>query len=368
MRSSRSAKRHSHASSKIAFCCLIPALALTIIGVMVLFPILAPESAKKLSSIASMYASNDDAAVTAAFEEFMVAYKKEYATKKEREIRKQQFSENYRRIMEHNSQPDKNFELGINQFADYSMDEVKELFLSKSEFVEAANYEQELQIDAKSEELRDIDWVEKGKVSPVKDQGPCGSCWTFSSIAAVESLYAIKKGVSPINFSEQQLVDCCKSIYSDGCNGGERWNAFEYISNAGIALREKYPYLGYDDVCKKDIETVFKISGFYNITPDDNSELAGKLLEAPVSVGVNVVFNFLFYKKGVLDKGCSSDEINHGVVAVGVNLTAPIPYYKIKNSWGPNWGDNGYILIKRSEGKTPGLCAVAHKGCMPLLK
>ena len=304
--------------------------------------------------------------VTLAFEEFKHDHGKVYQTKEEEVNRRAVFAENYRRIVEFNSEKH-NFELGINQFADLTQEEFRRLHLSNPEPVDLSSidYSRSVTDDSADEP---VDWVEKGKVSPIRDQGNCGSCWTFASIAATESLHAIKENLNtPLSFSEQQLVDCCRTPLSQGCNGGERWQAFAYITQEGIAARDDYPYMARNGVCKQDsVKKVMKLNEYKNITRGNSIELAEHVRLRPVSIGVNASpFVFLYYKSGILDSGCPSNEINHAVVAVGVGEKDGMKFWRVRNSWGVKWGDKGYIYIKREVENGPGQCAIAMKGCMP---
>ncbi len=320
---------------------------------------------KELHSLKSLRVDDDEVAL--AFAGFVRDFDKSYASDKELQYRKAVFAANYARINAFNSEKH-NFKLGVNQFADLTQDEFRAQYLSKSEPVDLSEIPSNPVGPIPSED-DEKDWVKEGKVSPVRDQGNCGSCWTFSAIAAVESLDAIKQNrTAPVAMSEQQLVDCCKTSLSNGCLGGERWEAFEYIARAGIASREDYPYLAYNSDCKESAyKKVVYLKKHLNITKGSSPELAAAVLKRPISVGVNASpFAFMFYRSGIVDEGCPADEINHGVVAVGVGKKDGVLYWKVRNSWSPKWGDGGYIYIKRETTVGPGLCAIAMKGCMPV--
>jgi C1A family cysteine protease len=188
----------------------------------------------------------------------------------------------------------------------------------------------------------DVDWVASGKVSNVKNQASCGSCWAFSAIAALESAYLIKG--TTVLLSEQQLVDCSGSYGNYGCNGGWMDSAFQYIIDHGITTETAYPYVAKNQVCQTDSGS-YKLSGFVDVAGCDN--LFNALNQQPVSVAVDAS-NWSPYRSGVFSN-CGTS-VNHGVLLVGANTD----YWKIKNSWGTSWGESGYIRLAR--GNTCAVC------------
>ncbi|KAK8581852.1 hypothetical protein V6N12_072058 [Hibiscus sabdariffa] len=221
------------------------------------------------------------------------------------------------------------------------------------------------------------DWRESGIVSPVKDQGSCGSCWTFSTTGALEAAYhqAFGKGIT---LSEQQLVDCAGAFNNFGCNGGLPSQAFEYIKyNGGLDTEEAYPYTEKDGQCKFSSENVgVQVIDSVNITLVSSSSvlLQGSEVELkhavglvrPVSVAFEVIDDFRFYKSGVyFNDTCGSAplDVNHAVLAVGYGVENGVPYWLIKNSWGAEWGDNGYF--KMEMGKN--MCGVATCASYPVV-
>jgi len=203
-----------------------------------------------------------------------------------------------------------------------------------------------------------IDWVEFGVVTPVKDQGQCGSCWSFSAIGALESAYYIETGILR-NFSEQQLVDCDRPRYGGkdhGCNGGLMENAFTWIAqNNGICSDEDYPYVsgttmdeGYCDTSCKNVPGT-DVFDYIDVAPSSDSAMMNALLEQPISVGIEAdQREFQLYKSGVFTGTCGTD-IDHGVVLVGYGTDeeSGLDNYKIKNSWGKSWGEEGYMRMGR---------------------
>jgi len=189
----------------------------------------------------------------------------------------------------------------------------------------------------------DIDWQAQGKVSGVKNQGQCGSCWAFSATGAMESglLLAGRNDL----LSEQQLVDCSRSYGNQGCSGGWMDSAFQYVIDKGITTQGEYPYVARNQACAKDGGAI-KIKQFVDVPGCDN--LANAVTARPVSVAVDAG-QWSAYKGGVMST-CTTN-INHGVLVVGYTDA----YWKIKNSWGQSWGENGYIRIAR--GNTCAVCS-----------
>jgi len=202
---------------------------------------------------------------------------------------------------------------------------------------------------AASEELADsLDWRTKGGVSPVKDQGQCGSCWAFSTIAYLESQSLIKNQKA-VTYSEQQLVDC-DDLGDQGCNGGLMQTAMEYIQANGIESDKDYPYKARDQTCKydktKSIATVSAINCYENVS---NAQIQSYLTSVgPLSIAVDADA-FQMYDSGVLD--CTGSQLDHGVLLVGYTADTWI----IKNSWGKNWGEAGFVRTQNTKGHN---CAV----------
>jgi len=195
-----------------------------------------------------------------------------------------------------------------------------------------------------SQLVGDIDWVSAGRVSPVKNQGGCGSCWAFSAVGAIESAYLFRK--QSVLLSEQQLVDCSQSYGNQGCNGGWMDSAFQYVIEHGLTTGEAYPYVTRTNPTCAANGGSYRISTFTDIQGCDN--LANALAQRPISVAVDAS-NWSPYRSGVFTN-CGT-AVNHGVLLVGWTSN----YWVIKNSWGTTWGDQGYIRL--GLGNTCAVCS-----------
>lgn len=218
-----------------------------------------------------------------------------------------------------------------------------------------------------------IDWVEKGAVNPVKNQGSCGSCWAFSAIAALESAYFLKYGELK-SFSEQELVSCEEDCY--GCNGGLMNNAFDWIKeHGGVCTDTEYSYAsgtsGSSGFCRLSSCTPDPKSAVKSFVEVEHSEEALKqaVAQQPVSVAIEAdEYAFQFYSHGVLTGTCG-DKIDHGVVAVGYGNLDGTDFWKVRNSWGASWGMQGYILIQRGKNVPTGdgECGIVLDPVYPVL-
>jgi C1A family cysteine protease len=214
-----------------------------------------------------------------------------------------------------------------------------------------------------------VDWRQKGAVSSVKDQGQCGSCWTFSSTGAIEGSWAIAKG-QLLDLSEQQLVDCATGFKygSHGCNGGQMEGAFKYVIENGQCTELSYPYLAKDGACQKCQSSV-TMSRCYDVKPNDQLSLKSAVSKQPVAVAIEAdTFYFQSYSSGVLTSDKCGTKLDHGVLAVGYGTENGNDYWLVKNSWGTSWGDKGYVKIGRSDSTNdPGICGIAMQPSYPVV-
>lgn len=217
------------------------------------------------------------------------------------------------------------------------------------------------------EELADsVDWVSKGAVTPVKDQGSCGSCWSFSTTGVLEGSNQISTG-RLVSLAEQQLVDCDRA--DDGCSGGWPHNALDYIAKNGACTESSYPYYAQGRSCSQTSCTlgvpVGAITGHHNV-PQTNNGLASAVMSQPVSVTVQVTGSFSSYSSGVLTGSCQG-QINHAVLAVGYGTMNGQEYWRVKNSWGSRWGDAGYVNVAKDSTREGAFCILQYAPVFPVM-
>jgi len=292
-----------------------------------------------------------------AFHDFMKTHNKTYATQHEYKHRYRTFRNNMKKVYEIQALEQGSAVYGATHLADLTEEEFKKNYLGFNKLADDPD------IHWPPADIPDIplpdsfDWREHGAVTKVKNQGMCGSCWAFSVTGNVEGQNAIKNG-KLVSLSEQELVDCDKRDY--GCNGGFMENAYETLLEiGGLESEEEYGYDGDDEACKFDrSRVVTRVSGGVEISQNETQMAQWLLQNGPISVGLNA-FAMQFYMGGVsnpLSFLCSPSGIDHGVLIVGfgVHVTKYLhrvqPYWLIKNSWGPSWGEAGYYKLYRGNG------------------
>merc|ERR1719471_2580990 len=193
------------------------------------------------------------------------------------------------------------------------------------------------------------DWVKEGAVTPVKDQGQCGSCWAFSTTGSLESANYLHGTKILQSLSEQMLVDCSSAAGNQGCNGGLMDNAFKWIKSNGICLESAYPYTGRDGRCEKSrCKPVIKSIKSWTDVKDEDDLTSAVGNVGPVSIAVDANIKWQMYTGGVMSASfCPKSSLDHGVLAVGYSKSGG--YWKIKNSWNTSWGEKGYIRIVYGE-------------------
>ncbi|CAN1123322.1 Senescence-specific cysteine protease SAG39 [Linum perenne] len=293
-------------------------------------------------------------------EQWMTRYGRIYNSPNEKETGYQIFKHNVAFIDSSNAAGDKSYELGVNQFADLTNEEFK---TTRNRFKGhmcspqhgSFRYENVTAVPST------IDWRKKGAVTPVKDQGQCGCCWAFSAVAAMEGINQLSTG-KLVSLSEQELVDCDTNGQDQGCNGGLMDDAFEFIiQNKGLTTETNYPYDAADGTCNanKEGSSAAQINGYEDVPANSEAALLKAVANQPISVAIDAGdSSFQFYKSGVFTGECGT-ELDHGVTAVGYGESKGKKYWLVKNSWGDQWGEEGYIRMERDVSAEEGLCGIA---------
>jgi KDEL-tailed cysteine endopeptidase len=334
-----------------------------------------------------------DSPPSEAFKVWRYIHKKEYSIdSKEGIMRFENFKKNLEIVKSHNAEGSKNYSIGLNNFADLTIGEFKQKYLTGNNVLfqsfakeikqpnEKVNFfdmdipedqedeyislflkdkrENNFKSNFKKDQLKSssvfstVDWIEKaGLNKKVEDQQECGSCWAFATSQAVSAALTIKTG-KEARLSKQQLVDC--ETKSSGCDGGLVHTAMDYIKINGLASEEDYPYTGVKGQCHIPKKTITKISSFESCVEDEkcanDESLYSFLAKGPVAAVVDASEEFMLYEDGVFDKPCK--EANHAILLVGYHKSdkdSESSYWVVKNSWGIYWGHLGYIKIKQSK-------------------
>jgi len=257
------------------------------------------------------------------------------------------FYDNYKKIEQHNRQHS-TYTVAINAFMDLTAEEFATTHLT---LLEKKNHHY-VEMHDSHKRASAVDWRTKGVVTPIKDQGQCGSCWAFSTTGSVEAAYTMNN--NPLtSFSEQQLVDCSGSYGNQGCNGGLMDSAFQYIiASSGLATEDEYPYTAEDGQCNApSTGAVVPITSYKDIPAGDTDSLLSAISQQPVSIAVDAN-SWQFYSGGIFSD--CNENLDHGVLAVGYDADSN---YIVKNSWGTSWGVDGYITL--AAGNTCGLANAA---------
>jgi len=252
--------------------------------------------------------------------------------------------------------------LGLTNMADLTNAEYQKIYLGTHIDVTATYVPV---IEEPTPTVDTVNWKLKGAVTAIKDQGQCGSCWSFSSTGAIEGISQIKRGTLP-NVSEQNLMDCSTSYGNQGCNGGLMTSAFKYVvANKGIDTEISYPYTAKAGSCHFTTANIgATITSYGTVASGSESALVTAIARQPISVAIDASHNsFQLYKSGIYyESACSSSRLDHGVLAVGYGSDTTGDYFIVKNSWGTSWGTAGYINMARNRSNN---CGIATQAAYP---
>jgi cathepsin L len=310
------------------------------------------------------------------FNHFVASFDKHY-TPEERALRYQVFADNMAFIEQHNAKfarGESTFTVGVNQFADLTSDEFADLVLMPQRNIDEHQRKRqnsgtcEQSYPATSVAINgSVDWRTKGVVTPIKNQGQCGSCWSFSATGSMEGAHAISTG-KLVSLSEQNLVDCSTSQGNEGCGGGwPEWAISYVIENKGIDTEVSYPYTATGpNTCQYNAANIgATMSGCHDIMPRKSEPALQSAIRTvgPISVAIDASHSsFQLYQSGIYyEPACSQTMLDHAVLAVGYGTVSSSgnSYYIVKNSWGTTWGMSGYIWMSLGRNNNCGIASHA---------
>jgi cathepsin L len=277
------------------------------------------------------------------------------------------FQERAKLVNEHNNRfaaGEESYSMELNANADKTVAEM----MHRNGYIQNEDRSNEVEIVVVGNEgvPDSIDWRTHGMVTGVKDQGQCGSCWSFGTTGTLEGQWKKKHG-SLVSLSEQNLVDC-DTAWDNGCNGGLPTKAYQYIIKNGIDTESSYPYTAHQGSCKFSAAHVgAKMTSFKQVSRDSESALKNAVGSiGPVAVGIDAShMSFQLYSGGVYDeKSCSTTRLDHAVLVVGYGAENGKDYWLVKNSWGKGWGESGYIKMSRNLNNQ---CGIAHDASYPIV-
>jgi len=343
-----------------------------------------------LAVVSQLDAYPDGSRLNVAWEAFKVQYGRNYHTLHEELHRRELWEANLQLIAEHNSQPGITFTMGVNSFSDMTEEEVQQrLGLVPMDIAHHGNHMRDTHRDLTSFYNLDIegfgvnprfipdsvDLREEGCINHVKDQGSCGSCYSFSAVGALESYQCLETG-HMVSLSEQNIIECSWEQGNNGCSGGWMDWVFLYVyENGGIDTEAYYPYVSGEDgvdngTCQYSAapsDVGATCMGWVYLPNGDEEAMQQAIAQkGPVSIAYDVLTDFMYYESGVYSsQNCSQYQLNHAMLVVGYGTEMDQDYWLLKNSWGEDWGDEGYIKVARNMDNN---CGIASVGVYPVVE
>ncbi len=267
-------------------------------------------------------------------------------------------------VTKHNSE-EHSYTVGMNQFADLTNEEFASTYFG-FRMPAGAQVEPVYEPTVPGALPTSFDWRTKGAVTPIKNQGQCGSCWAFSTTGSTEGCHFLKSN-KLVSLSEQNLMDCSTAEGNQGCEGGLMTQAMDYIiQNGGVDTESSYPYKAIDENCHfKTADVGATLAKYTNVQSGSEAKLQDTVSLGPVSAAMDASqTSFQLYTSGIYkDPACSSQSLDHGVLVIGWGVDAAgKDYWLMKNSWGTSWGIQGYFWLARNDHN---MCGVATMATLP---
>jgi len=294
--------------------------------------------------------------VVPSYEEYLQQFDKSYASAADYDLHRHIYDQNVADVVAHNADPSQLYRKGVNQFTDMTAEEYQQFLGNNIVLVgkRRAVLEKAVHATVPVDQLPDsIDWREKNIITPVKNQGACGSCWAFATVEGVESCVAKDTG-RLLTLSAQDVTSCTKNPQhcggTGGCGGATYELGYEQVAKDGVASEAAYPYTAQTGTCKTTVAKTARIKGYVKLIENNYTDLINAIATVgPIAVSVDAG-PWGSYRSGVFT-GCPGTGrnviINHAVQLVGYGVENNTPYWLVRNSWGASWGDRGYIKILR---------------------